>query len=91
MILHLFLPAFFFLAGLVTAAFRLDELVYIVWIAVFNPGATQLVYEVPLLLYFHRRNERGKFRGVLIAIGLTILINGACWVAITGGKFRLGG
>jgi apolipoprotein N-acyltransferase len=59
--------------------------------ALFNPGITQYLYLVPLLLYFRRRGERGRVRGVLIAMGLTILLNGLCWVAIETGKFRIGG
>lgn len=66
-------------------------LVGVLLMAGFNPGATQFLYEIPLLIHFHRHGEAGKARGVLIAMALTILLNGACWVALETGKFRIAG
>ena len=50
--------------------------------AVWNPGATQLLYEIPLIIYLRRRREPGIVRGVLIAMGITILLNSAGWVLV---------
>ena len=89
MICHLLLFLLFPLIALVDAmGMKSGDALFI---AFFNPGATQLFYEIPLLLFFNKRGERGKFRGVLIAMGLTILLNGLCWVALATNKFRIGG
>jgi hypothetical protein len=92
MIFHLILLLVIPLEGLLGAVrIGSDSVAVAAIIAALNPGATQFLYNSPLVIYLKRRGRAGMARGVLIAMGLTILLNGLCWVAIETGKFRIGG
>ena len=45
-------------------------------------GLTQLTYVIPIALKAHRLGQTARLQGILVAAGLTILLNGACFVAI---------
>ncbi|MVP01705.1 hypothetical protein [Paenibacillus lutrae] len=42
-------------------------------------GIVQLVYVIPLLIISHVKGKTGVFQGILIAAGITFLINAACF------------
>jgi len=48
---------------------------YLLW----NPGFTQLVYQVPVYLVLRRKGKQGMARGIVIAASLTVLVNATCW------------
>ena len=54
-------------------------------------GLTQLAYVVPLLVWASRRHESRTTKGIVIAAGLTLLLNGACFGFFTMGGVRIGG
>lgn len=47
-------------------------------IALFVVGLTQLAYVIPLAVKAVRRHETARLQGILVAAGITILINGIC-------------
>lgn len=42
-------------------------------------GVTQLIYVVPLMIYFYRSGRKNAFKGMLLAAGITFLLNATCW------------
>jgi hypothetical protein len=45
-------------------------------------GVTQLTYVIPTAVRAYNRKQTARLQGVLVAAGLTILLNGACFVAV---------
>ena len=48
-------------------------------------GVAQLVYLIPVLIYF--RKNKGMVQGLLIGAGITFLLNAACFGLVIGGAF----
>lgn len=44
-------------------------------------GATQIIYLLPLWLIAFVRRRRNFAMGVVLLFGITILLNGGCWIA----------
>jgi hypothetical protein len=42
-------------------------------------GVTQLIYVGPLMIYFYRQGSMNAFKGMLLAAGITFLLNATCW------------
>ena len=42
-------------------------------------GLTQLVFQGPLVVYFHKAEKTKTMMGVVIIACLTILLNASCW------------
>ena len=45
-------------------------------------GVTQLIYVIPTAIRAHNRRDKARLQGVLVAAGLTFLLNGLCSVAV---------
>ena len=58
----------------------------ILFVGLAAAGLIQLVYIVPLYLYFRRKGTTETAKGLLIAASLVILVNGFCWGAFGLGK-----
>ncbi len=41
-------------------------------------GIFQLAYVIPIARKAHKRHEKARLQGVLIAAGVTVLVNGIC-------------
>ena len=67
-----FLRGFGFIMFLNVALFPL-------WVVV---GVTQLTYVIPTAVRAYNRKQTARLQGVLVAAGLTFLLNGACFVAV---------
>jgi len=57
----------------------------------FGIGVTQLLYVLPMVLYFRKKAKFGVAKGIVIAASLTFLSNGACWGWFLIAKPRIGG
>lgn len=57
----------------------------------FGIGVVQALWIVPVWLSFRRRGESESAKGVLLAAGITFLLNAACWGVLMSGKIRIGG
>jgi hypothetical protein len=42
-------------------------------------GLVQLAWQLPLWAFFQFRHQRETAKGVLLALGITILLSAACW------------
>lgn len=51
----------------------------------------QLLYVIPLIRYFRRRNRRDVAKGVIIAASISALLSIACDINMFSGGFRIGG
>lgn len=72
----------FWLGALLTAVLHLVWFVYpIGWALV---GVAQLVYVVPLLIYAALSGKIKLLQGVLVAAGVTFLVNAACFGIVLG-------
>ncbi len=47
-------------------------------IALFVVGLTQLFYVIPIAWKAYKRHETARLQGIVLAAGITILINGIC-------------
>jgi hypothetical protein len=69
----------------------LTTVLHIVWLA--YPagyvviGLTQLVYVVPLLIYAAVKGKKKLLQGVLVAAGVTFLVNTACFGIVLGSLY----
>ena len=45
-------------------------------------GVTQLIWIVPIIVHFRKRNEPETVKGVMIGAGIVALLNAACWGAV---------
>ena len=54
-------------------------------------GLTQLLWVIPLYLYFARNGQKETGKGILIVAGLVFLLNASCWGFLMDGKIRIGG
>lgn len=45
-------------------------------------GVTQLIYILPAIAHFHRKQRPGVVKGLIIAAALVVLLNGICWVVV---------
>ena len=45
----------------------------------FGIGIVQVCWIVPLCLMYHRREETATVKGMLLAAGITFLLNAGCW------------
>jgi hypothetical protein len=54
-------------------------------------GLTQLLWLVPLYAYYKREGETETAKGVLIAAGISFLLNATCWGVVLSGQWRIGG
>ncbi len=61
----------------------------VIFWSLFCIGATQWIYIGPAIWYYHRKQEAGMVKGLIIAASLTALLNGACWAVVT--HFSFGG
>jgi hypothetical protein len=52
--------------------------------SIFGIGITQLLYMLPTIVYFQRKQRPEMVNGLIIAAAVTALLNGACWVALRG-------
>jgi hypothetical protein len=50
--------------------------------SVFGIGLTQLLYIVPAIVYFQKKQRQGMVEGLIIAAAVTALLNGACWAML---------
>lgn len=57
----------------------------------FGIGVIQALWIVPLWLSFKRRGETESAKGVLLAAGITFLLNAACWGVVMGVGMRIAG
>ena len=57
----------------------------------FGIGVVQALWIVPVWLSFRRRGESESAKGVLLAAGITFLLNAACWGVLMSGKMRIAG
>ena len=48
----------------------------------FIVGVTQLAYVIPIAIRARNRGHTARLQGVLVAAGLTFLLNGLCFVAL---------
>jgi hypothetical protein len=46
---------------------------------VFTCGLSQLIWLVPLWIWFRRKGETESAKGVILAAAITFLLNSACW------------
>jgi hypothetical protein len=57
----------------------------------FGIGITQLLYVVPMVVHFRKKQEFGVAKGIVIAASVTFLLNSACWGWFLTAKPRIGG
>lgn len=48
-------------------------------IAMFGIGLTQLLYVVPLYLYFRKTSQKNTAKGLVIGASIVALLNVTCW------------
>lgn len=53
-------------------------------------GITQLVYQVPVILFAMTREKKGLVKGLLIGTALTLLLNGLCFGLVMFGMGGIG-
>ncbi|MEL6775781.1 MAG: hypothetical protein AAFO06_00880 [Cyanobacteria bacterium J06597_16] len=61
-----------------------SDLASFLLLAFFGIGITQLLYVVPLALWLRNRGRFDTMKGVVIGAALTVLLNGSCFVIMTG-------
>jgi len=54
-------------------------------------GLTQLLWVIPLYLYFASQGQKETGKGILIVAGLVCLLNASCWGYFMSGRVRIGG
>jgi hypothetical protein len=54
-------------------------------------GATQLIWQLPMILILRRKHHKGLALGVILAVSITALLNATCWGLMMAGKIRIGG
>lgn len=53
------------------------------WIFLFLlPGLTQLVYVIPLVFWFRKRQNWGMMKGIITGAVFTALLNGGCFLVL---------
>jgi len=67
----------FWLGILLTAALHLVWLLYPIGYALI--GLAQLAYVTPLIIYAALKGKKKLLQGVLVAAGVTFLVNAACF------------
>jgi hypothetical protein len=45
----------------------------------------QLAYILPICIYLHRQGQVNWMKGIIIGACITALLNGGCWLFLTGG------
>ncbi len=45
-------------------------------------GLTQLLYVIPLCIYYRRQRQFNKMKGIIIGAILTALLNGSCFLTV---------
>lgn len=55
-------------------------LIQILFFAVFGIGLFQLLYAIPVVIWFNRKRQWALMKGVIIGAVITALLNGACWI-----------
>lgn len=68
-----------FLAGLGLHVFQIVLLPIFQGSTLALVGATQLVYVIPALIFAAKRKRKDWIIGLLIAAGVTLLVNAVCW------------
>lgn len=57
-------------------------------VAMFGIGLTQLLYVVPLYLYFRKTSQKNTAKGLVIGASIVALLNVTCWgVAMSSMRF----
>lgn len=44
-------------------------------------GIFQLLYIIPLCIYWHRKQKPAIVKGIIVGSALTVLLSGTCWLA----------
>ena len=55
---------------------------FVVLYAAIAISLTQLIYAIPLIIYFRRRRRFNAAKGVVVGIVITALLNGGCFLLI---------
>jgi hypothetical protein len=59
------------------------QIVMLVVHALEGVGIAQLLYVIPLVIWFRQRRQWGLMKGVIIGAVITALLNGGCWLIYT--------
>jgi hypothetical protein len=54
-------------------------------------GIVQCLWVIPAYVTYRNRGETETAKGILIAAGLVLLVNGSCWGLMMSGRVRMGG
>jgi hypothetical protein len=53
-------------------------------------GLVQFAWLLPMWSYFQNNGRTEDAKGVLIAAGITVMLNAACWAALRNGGLSIG-
>jgi uncharacterized BrkB/YihY/UPF0761 family membrane protein len=68
--------------GLITwigGLIKIDSLQIPLLVHTYGVGITQLIYVIPLIIYYRKQQKYGLMKGVIVGAVITALLNGGCW------------
>jgi hypothetical protein len=75
---------FFGLIASLFGSLQLFNIQILFLLLIFGIGLSQLIYIIPIVVRFSRRQQWGRMKGVIIAAVFTALLNGSCFLALPG-------
>lgn len=79
---HILFGALLFLLSIIAQSTGFYFLQGIAGYAAVGISLSQLLYAVPLIIYFRRRRRFNAAKGVVIGAVITVLLNGGCFVLL---------